>query len=246
LCSSLLAPLGAIIGKGGFGSSATISVLFFVLYYFIDHSGENMARTAALTPAQGMWLSTFVLLPLGIFLTYKAVTDSIISASAFSFPSIKNLFKRPKRYFEYSDSLMGSSVNEEIKKEVEKLLSMCNEYEQDKKVPLWGKYKSFWLGSYVALDELNDQLEHRIIPLMKECKNKEVLSLAPIYPLLQIDRCKPPFEEGKIWIRRILFVLFPIGILYFFYSLWGKRILQQDLSKVKELSMQVLNALATE
>ena len=70
------APLGAIIRKGGLGAPVVISVILFIIYYIIDNTGFKMAREA-LSPAwQGMWLSSFVLLPTGIFLTYKAATDS--------------------------------------------------------------------------------------------------------------------------------------------------------------------------
>ncbi len=72
------APLGAIIRKGGLGMPAVISVLFFLVYYIISLSGEKFARESMVSPIQGMWISAFILLPIGIFLTYKAATDSAI------------------------------------------------------------------------------------------------------------------------------------------------------------------------
>jgi len=70
------APLGAIIRKGGLGMPAVISVLMFVVYYIIDNTGYKMAREGIWEVYQGMWLSSLVLLPIGIFLSYKAVVDS--------------------------------------------------------------------------------------------------------------------------------------------------------------------------
>lgn len=70
------APLGAIIRKGGLGAPIVISVILFIIYYIIDNSGYKMAREAIWPCWAGMWLSSFVLLPVGIFLTYKAATDS--------------------------------------------------------------------------------------------------------------------------------------------------------------------------
>ena len=70
------APLGAIIRKGGLGAPIVISVILFIIYYIIDNAGYKMAREALWPVWQGMWLSSFVLLPIGIFLTYKAATDS--------------------------------------------------------------------------------------------------------------------------------------------------------------------------
>lgn len=72
------APLGAIIRKGGLGAPVVISVVMFIIYYIIDNTGYKMAREALWPAWAGMWLSSFVLLPIGIFLTYKAATDSAL------------------------------------------------------------------------------------------------------------------------------------------------------------------------
>jgi len=91
------APLGAIIRKGGLGMPAVISVLFFVLYYIITISGEKFARELMWHPAAGMWLSSFILLPLGIFLSYKATTDSVIMNSDFYIETFKKYLTFQKR-----------------------------------------------------------------------------------------------------------------------------------------------------
>lgn len=70
------APLGAIIRKGGLGLPLVISVVFFVIYHVISVTGEKAAKTGEMSMIFGMWLSTFVILPLGLFLTYKATSDS--------------------------------------------------------------------------------------------------------------------------------------------------------------------------
>lgn len=72
------APLGAIIRKGGLGVPVIISVIMFIVYYIIDNTGYKMAREALWPCWAGMWLSSFVLLPIGIFLTYKAATDAAL------------------------------------------------------------------------------------------------------------------------------------------------------------------------
>ena len=72
------APLGAIIRKGGLGMPAVVAVLMFIVYYIIDTMGVKMAREAVWEVWQGMWLSSMVLLPIGVFLTYKAATDSVL------------------------------------------------------------------------------------------------------------------------------------------------------------------------
>lgn len=70
------AALGAIIRKGGVGMPGVVSVIFFVIYYMVNISGNKMAREGTLTAFQGTWLSTFILLPVAIFLIYKATNDS--------------------------------------------------------------------------------------------------------------------------------------------------------------------------
>ena len=72
------APLGAIIRKGGLGLPTVISVALFICYYILSNIGLKMTVNGMWQPWQGMWLSSAVLLPLGIFLTYKATTDSAI------------------------------------------------------------------------------------------------------------------------------------------------------------------------
>jgi len=72
------APLGAIIRKGGLGAPVVISVVMFIIYYIIDTAGLKMAREGLWTAFQGMWLSSSILLPIGVFLTYKAAVDAVL------------------------------------------------------------------------------------------------------------------------------------------------------------------------
>ena len=73
------APLGALIRKGGLGSSAIVSVLFFVLYYIADIVGSKLAKDGAVGAAWGAFFATAILLPIGAFLSWKAVNDSSLS-----------------------------------------------------------------------------------------------------------------------------------------------------------------------
>jgi len=85
------APLGAIIRKGGLGMPVVISILFFILFHITSLTGEKLAKSGDLPIWTGMWLSSFVLTPIGIFLTYKATTDSVILDSEFYTRIIKKL-----------------------------------------------------------------------------------------------------------------------------------------------------------
>ncbi len=72
------APLGAIIRKGGIGMPAVVSVILFIIYYMIDTAGYKFSRDGVWDPVLGGWISSAAMLPLGLFLTYKAVNDSAI------------------------------------------------------------------------------------------------------------------------------------------------------------------------
>jgi hypothetical protein len=71
-------PLGAIIRKGGLGLPVVVSVIFFLIYYIIGTIGEKSAKEGDLSPLIGAWISIVVLFPIGLFLTYKAATDSAL------------------------------------------------------------------------------------------------------------------------------------------------------------------------
>lgn len=70
------APLGSIIRKGGLGTPLIFAIVFFMLFYFSSNSGEKFAREGSVSAFTGMWMATFILVPIGIFLTYKAMRDS--------------------------------------------------------------------------------------------------------------------------------------------------------------------------
>lgn len=70
------APLGSIIRKGGLGTPLIFAIVFFMVFYFSSTTGEKFAKENTLTPFAGMWMATFILVPVGLFLTYKAMRDS--------------------------------------------------------------------------------------------------------------------------------------------------------------------------
>ena len=69
------APFGSIVRKGGLGLPLVASVGFFVLYYVVGMISEKAVRESAMGP-EGMWISSIVMLPIGIVLTLQATTDS--------------------------------------------------------------------------------------------------------------------------------------------------------------------------
>lgn len=102
------APLGAIIKKGGIGTPLVISVFLFIIYYIFDNMGYKMAREGRLEVWEGMWLSTAVLLPLGIFFTSKAIDDSaVFNADAYKLFFNRLIGRMPKRSLEMKEIVMN-------------------------------------------------------------------------------------------------------------------------------------------
>ncbi|MDR2362221.1 MAG: LptF/LptG family permease [Prevotellaceae bacterium] len=91
------APLGAIIRKGGLGMPTVVSIFFFIIYWVIDITGRRLSRDGAWDPTFGTWISSCVLLPIGIFLTYKATTDSALLNADKYVTVFKAIFKKRNR-----------------------------------------------------------------------------------------------------------------------------------------------------
>jgi lipopolysaccharide export system permease protein len=91
------APLGAIIRKGGLGMPVIVSILIFLIYYVISMMGEKFVRESILPPFAGMWISTFLLVPMSIWLTYKAANDSVIMNIETYFIWFKKLTQRVRK-----------------------------------------------------------------------------------------------------------------------------------------------------
>ncbi|MBA3286149.1 MAG: LptF/LptG family permease, partial [Nitrosopumilus sp.] len=94
------APMGAIIRKGGLGMPVVVSMFFFILFHVMSITGEKFAREGVLSPAEGMWAATVILMPVGIFLTHKANTDAgLMEKEAYARlrRKIIRLFKKKKQ-----------------------------------------------------------------------------------------------------------------------------------------------------
>jgi len=91
------APLGAIIRKGGLGMPAVISTLFFILFWIISFTGEKYTAEGVLPAWQGMWIASATLLPIGIFLTYKATNDASLFDIDAWISFFKKFFKFPEQ-----------------------------------------------------------------------------------------------------------------------------------------------------
>ena len=96
------APIGSLIRKGGLGTPAVVSILFFVLYWVVDISGTKLARDGATSAFIGDFISSFVLIPIGIFLTWMAIREKALNMGAFktwrrkAFSKVVSLFKKTR------------------------------------------------------------------------------------------------------------------------------------------------------
>ncbi len=91
------APLGAIIRKGGMGLPTVFAILFFLVFHIVSFSTEKLVVAGELAAWPGMWIGTLVLLPVGLFLVWKAATDSpLLDSDAYhrGWYRLRSLFSR--------------------------------------------------------------------------------------------------------------------------------------------------------
>ena len=96
------APLGAIIRKGGMGLPIVVAILLFLTYHFIGIFAKNSAEDGSVPAFIATWLSTWIMLPLGIYLTYRATTDQGLFVFDNFIDPIKKLFKKAGLFKEKS------------------------------------------------------------------------------------------------------------------------------------------------
>jgi lipopolysaccharide export system permease protein len=90
------APLGSIIRKGGIGLPLIFAVVFFVIFFLLNNFGRKFVKEDVMQPITGMWMATFVLVPIGIFLTYKAMADSQLFNKEFYYRVLKRFAREQK------------------------------------------------------------------------------------------------------------------------------------------------------
>ncbi len=121
------APLGAIIRKGGLGLPMVIAIVLFLTYYFIGVFAGNYAKEGNIHPALGAWLSTLIMLPLGISLTRRATADRGLFGFGNIFDRIKSLFKKKEKEGEDESLPSFDDVLDENSKEFELLMTYSDE-----------------------------------------------------------------------------------------------------------------------
>lgn len=232
------APLGAIIRKGGLGTPLVISVFLFIFYYIIDNTGYKLARDGKWDVIEGMWLSAAVLLPMGIFFTYKAVNDSAV----FNKDAYLNFFRRffgvsEVRHVEMKELVMDEVVPAVAVERLEKLKREVKAFLEAN--PANQAYVAYWLRGYDrdSLHQLRDEIETDVDYLSNSREKMVVLKLMDL-PVLRSLWFQQP--SRKRWLSRVMMVLFPIGLPVWLYGRKTQRDLRHELSTVVKVSDELI------
>ncbi|MCC8119665.1 MAG: LptF/LptG family permease [Bacteroidales bacterium] len=171
------APLGAIIKKGGIGTPLVISVFLFIVYFIFDNMGFKMARDGKWEVWQGIWLSTAVMLPLGIFFTYKAVGDSqVFNLDAYKLFFQRLIGKRMERSLSMKEVIMNEVEPEKALAMLQPFLAEAQELTAYYKQPLIKRLKE--KGNK---ERLNNQLMD-IVDYLSNARQPMVITMLNRYP----------------------------------------------------------------
>ncbi len=172
------APLGAIIKKGGLGTPLVISIILFIVYYIFDNTGYKMSRDGKIPVWEGIWLSSAVLLPLGIFFTYKAVGDSAV----FNIDAYRNFFNRlrgklPERTLELKEVIMVEVEPLRAAEMLDSMLTDCREV--SKQLDEMNAIKRRFSAALVK--SIDDKL-NQIVDYLSNSRDIYVINLLNKYP----------------------------------------------------------------
>lgn len=229
------APLGSIVRKGGIGTPIVFSVIIFIIYYILDNVGRKMTRDGLWEHWGGMWFSTFILAPLGIFLTYKAMNDSVIMNSDTYTSFFKKIFFiRDKRRYTVKDVVIESPNYPLIKDSLARLSQMSADYLTE-----YGSldYKTYWMDTQHHHDvkQIKTLLEQTLTDLSNTRRSGE-LTKAEEFPVL--TGIVTPVEPGSKWAKIWMYV-FPVGMIFKGLSWIFERRLRDDLKTIQKVSREL-------
>ena len=235
------APLGAIIRKGGLGVPVVVSVIIFIFYYIVNQAGENNAKVAAWTVESGTWLSTFVLLCTGIFLTHKANTDSVV----FNIEGYRNFFMkllglRPSRKLNRKEVILNDPDYTTLPQRLGELSEFCIECRKTMRLRRTPNYFDIFFhpGQDKRAAQLSDTLE-ALIEELHNSRDNTILALINQYPIVNPSAHTRPFDNGRL--NMAFGIFFPLGILVFL-RIWRYRLrLRLDLRNIENINTLIIN-----
>ena len=235
------APLGAIIRKGGLGTPIVISVLLFIVYYIIDNVGYKLAREGRWQVWQGIWLSSAVLLPLGIFLTKKAVDDSAV----FNADAYRNFFRRllglhETRHLTLKDVVIEEAVPSIAMSKMANLKQHCNEFLERYK----GRqnYLTYLQKGYdkKQLKALSTEIEE-VVDYMSNFRDQQLLNKAMDFPIIR--QMLTYHITNYKHVGTALAVVFPIGLLFYVIGTRHQSNLKKEISTTVKVCDEITQIL---
>lgn len=223
------APLGAIIRKGGLGMPTVISVIIFIFWYIINTSGMKLARDGSTNMVLGMWISTVVIAPFGIFISYKANRDSVV----FNTDAYLNLLRRllgirTKRHIQRKEVIIEDPRMDVLPGLINELREACRAYNHSQQLLRLPNYINvfFRYRPDTQVEEINEQLE-AIVEELSNSKDPKILGVLGEFPLLYTSAHTSPLHSPRA--NAIAGVLLPLGLVLWF-RIWRFRLrLLRDL-----------------
>lgn len=233
------APLGGIIRKGGLGMPVIVSVLVFIIYYIIDNTGYKMARDGKWVVWMGMWTSSAVLAPLGIFLTYKSNKDSVVlNADAYINWFKKIVGIRSVRHIFKKEVIIHDPDYARLTGDLEQLSAECKAYAAKKRLEKAPNYFKLWMASEDDNEvmAINEKLE-ALVEEMSNTKSATLIGALNNYPVISVSAHVRPFHI--YWLNLAAGVIFPIG-LFFYFRIWTFRVrLAKDMERIIKNNGQI-------
>ena len=230
------APLGAIIRKGGLGVPVVISVTIFIFYYIINVSAEKMAKSGEWVPWFGEWLSSMVLCPIGIFLTYKANKDSaVFNIEAYINVIRKILGLRISRHIARKEVIIHDPDYPVVKTELMALSQEWQAYAQKSRLRLPPNYLHIFFHNIDDHEviSLSRKMEN-LITILSNSRDAAILDALNKLPIVSTHAHTRPFHNYK-W-NMVLGIIFPVGI-FFYFRIWRYRLrLYKDIQQIKKYS----------
>lgn len=226
------APLGAIIRKGGLGVPIIVSVIVFIIYYILDNTGYRMARQGSWAIWFGKGLSSAVLIPTAIFITYKANKDSaVFNMDAYRTMFMRMLGLRTRRHISSKEVIIHTPDYLQDAERLRIISAEVESYAQAYKLTLPPDFvKTFFVyRPDHQIEQINDKLE-AVIEDLSNTRNRVVLTELNKYPVLAVKAHTRPFERK--WLNVTAAIIVPLG-LFLYFRMWRFRLrLHRDLKAI--------------
>ena len=234
------APLGAIIRKGGIGTPIVISVILFIIYYIIDNFGFKQARDGRWDVWIGIWMSSVVLLPLGIFLTYKAINDSaVFNPDAYRNFIRKKLGYQEARKLELKEVIIDDVQPEVIKPRLQALVELIQDFLAKHKKPQ--RFDAYCLHGFdrEPLDKIFKEVDS-IAEYLSNSNSRLVINKTMDLPIMTFLYAYQ-ISAGKKWLGKALLALAPVTFFVYLIGRYTQKNLINDLKN----TVRVANELQT-